>query len=325
MFFAWHLSRLYALSYTGQLDFLDQTVFWINRLAESLQPALFLHFALSFPEERFKDVRRRWLLPVIYAPGVVLLGLWIWAINFWQATELLKHSLDQLGTAYVAVFYILAALLFLRSYARADSPLLRQQLKWVTRGTLLAVLPFTLFSAVPFLLDLNPPRLLTNVAGLSLVFRPDLQLGDCALPADGHRPDLQAWHGVYVGHGPDPGRLFWGYRADCGDCAQRLPETVREWALVIAIVDHCGGFRSPQAQDSGLGGSRLRPASLRLSKGPCRVRAWIEFGDGFEGAAGIDCGAVAAHAAGGAGCGVHGRSRMAPVSAGRVSTGFPTE
>ena len=56
-------------------------------------------------------LRRRWLLPLVYAPGVVLLGLWIWAIHFWQATELLKHSLDQLGTAYVAVFYMLAALL----------------------------------------------------------------------------------------------------------------------------------------------------------------------------------------------------------------------
>jgi len=36
----------------------------------------------------------------------------------------------------------------------------------------LAVLPFTLFYAIPFLLDLNPPRLLTNLAGLSLVFLP---------------------------------------------------------------------------------------------------------------------------------------------------------
>ena len=63
-------------------------------------------------------------------------------------------------------------MLFLRSYSRADSPLLRQQLKWVTRGTLLAVLPFTLFYAAPFLLDLHPPTLLTNLAGLSLVFLP---------------------------------------------------------------------------------------------------------------------------------------------------------
>ena len=46
---------LYALKYTGKLDTLDWTVFWSNVLAESLQPALFLHFALSFPEERLKN------------------------------------------------------------------------------------------------------------------------------------------------------------------------------------------------------------------------------------------------------------------------------
>ena len=165
--FAW-----YALKYTGIFDLLDKSVFWSNVVAESLQPALFLHFALTFPEERLKRLGRRWLLPMVYAPGVVVLGLWLWAIRFWQATELLKHKLDQLGTAYVAVYYILAALLFLRSYNRTNSPLLRQQLKWVTRGTLLAVVLFTVFYAAPYLLDLNPPRLLYNLAGLSLVFLP---------------------------------------------------------------------------------------------------------------------------------------------------------
>jgi len=163
---------LCALKYTGALDRLDWTVFWLNVAAESLQPALFLHFALSFPEERFKNIRRRWLLPLIYAPGAGLLGLWLWAIETRQATGLLKHRLDQTATAYDVAFYVLAALLFLRSYRKADTPLLRQQLKWVTRGTLLAVLPFTLLSAIPFLLDLHPPRLLTDAAGLSLVFLP---------------------------------------------------------------------------------------------------------------------------------------------------------
>ncbi len=163
---------LYALHSTGKLDTLDQIVFWANVSAEALQPALFLHFALSFPEERLKNVRRRWLLPLVYAPGAGVLGLWIWAIHFWQATGLLLHRLDQTATAYEALFYLLAALFFVLGYRQADSPLLRQQLKWVTRGTLLAVLPFTFFFAVPYLLDLSPPRLLTTLAGLSLVFLP---------------------------------------------------------------------------------------------------------------------------------------------------------
>src|ERR1700722_3751455 len=163
---------LYALKYTGKLDPLDWIVFWTNVVAEALQPALFLHFALSFPEERFKNLRRRWLLPLIYAPGAGMLGLWLWSITTREATKLLLDRLNQIATAYDAVFYVAAALLFLRSYSRATTPLLRQQLKWVTRGTLLAVLPFTFFYAVPYLLHLNPPQLLTNLAGLSLVFLP---------------------------------------------------------------------------------------------------------------------------------------------------------
>jgi PAS domain S-box-containing protein len=160
----------YALKYTGKLDGLDQTVFWCNVLAESLQPALFLHFALSFPEERFKSIRRRWLLPLVYAPGAALLGLWIWTIATREATKVLLDRLNQIATGYDALFYVGAAILFLLSYSRAHTPLLRQQLKWVTRGTLLAVVPFTVY-AILYLLGLRV-SLVEDVAGLSLVFLP---------------------------------------------------------------------------------------------------------------------------------------------------------
>jgi PAS domain S-box-containing protein len=163
---------LCALKFTGELDGLDWTVFWINVGAEALQPALLLHFALTFPEDGFRRMRRRWLLPLVYAPGAALVGLWVYAYRTWQATELLKHRLDQVSTGYDVVFYLLAALLFLASYRKADTPLLRQQLKWVTRGTLLAVGPFTLFYAIPFLLDWSPYKQLTDLAGLSLVILP---------------------------------------------------------------------------------------------------------------------------------------------------------
>ena len=60
---------LYALKYTSQLDVLDWTVFWVNIVAESLQPALFLHFALSFPEERFKSAPSPLAVAALYAPA----------------------------------------------------------------------------------------------------------------------------------------------------------------------------------------------------------------------------------------------------------------
>jgi two-component system NtrC family sensor kinase len=161
---------LYALKYTGAFDGLDWTVFWTNVIAEALQPALFLHFALSFPEERLKKLGRRWLLPLVYAPGAALLALWLWSIVTREATQVLLDRLNQIATGYDALFYILAALLFLRSYSRATTPLLRQQLKWVTRGTLLAVVPFTVYAAL-YLLNLRN-SLVEDIAGLFLVFLP---------------------------------------------------------------------------------------------------------------------------------------------------------
>lgn len=228
---------LYALNYTGQFNALDWMVFWTNTVALSLQPALFLHFALSFPEERFRDRHRRWLLPLVYAPGIALLGLWIWAFHFWQATKLLEHSLDQLGTAYTAAFYVIVALLFVRSYARADSPLLRQQLKWVTRGTLLAVLPYTLLSAVPFLLDMHPPRPITDLAGLSLVFLP---LTFCWAIVRYRLMDTDLIFKRGMAYMLATGLLLGGYFGVIALVSvpvhNAMPEAVREWGLVAAII-----------------------------------------------------------------------------------------
>jgi PAS domain S-box-containing protein len=233
---------LFTLKYTGMLaepgwqGNLDWTVYWLNVAAEALQPALFLHFALSFPEERFKRFRR-WLLPMIYAPGVGLLGLWLWSIQTRAATGLLKHRLDQIGAGYDAFFYVMAALLFMFSYKRANTPLLRQQLKWVTRGTLLAVLPFTLFFAVPFLLDLNPPRLLTDLAGLSLVFLP-LTFSWAIVRYRLMDTDLIFKRGV--AYTLATGLLLSAYFGVIALISvlvhNAMPEAVREWGLGIAIV-----------------------------------------------------------------------------------------
>ncbi len=228
---------LCALKYTGELNILDWSVFWLNIAAESLQPALFLHFALSFPEERLKHLRRRWLLPVVYLPGAALFGLWLWAIETRQATELLKHRLDQTGTAYDVAFYILAALLFLRSSRKADSPLLRQQLKWVTRGTLLAVLPFTLIYAIPFLLDLNVDRRITDLAGLSLVFLP-LTFSWAIVRYRLMDTDLIFKRGV--AYMLATGLIIAGYVGTVALISvwvhNAMPEAVRETGLVLAIV-----------------------------------------------------------------------------------------
>ena len=177
------------------------------------------------------------MLPLIYAPGLAIFGLWVMAINRWEATELLKHRLEQAGTGYDAAFYVLASILFLNSYLRANTPLQRQQLKWLWRGAFLAVVPFTLLYAIPFLFDIRMPSLLTKLAGLSLVFLP-LTFAWAIVRYRLMDTDLIFKRGV--AYTLATALILGGYFGVIAIIAdlvhQRLPETMREWALVVAIL-----------------------------------------------------------------------------------------
>jgi PAS domain S-box-containing protein len=73
---------------------------------------------------------------------------------------------------YLALYYVLAALVFFRNYLRQENPLRRQQLKWLTRGTLLTVIPFTVLDVIPFLTGLTVPSVLVKLGGICLIFLP---------------------------------------------------------------------------------------------------------------------------------------------------------
>ena len=93
-------------------------------------------------------------------------------MEMWSATGRLSHRLDQIGVGYMALYYVVAAVVFYTRYVHAGSPLERQQLKWLTRGTLMAVGPFTVLYAIPYLLGLTEPALLSKVVLLALVLLP---------------------------------------------------------------------------------------------------------------------------------------------------------
>ncbi len=162
---------LYSFNSTGKLDSFDWTIYWGKIIAEALQPALFLHFALAFAEERPARLRR-WLYSFIYLPGAALLTLQFLAISRWSATGILKTRLDQLGMGYLAAYYLFAALVFFSNYRHQDNPLRRQQLKWLTRGTLLTAIPLTVLNVIPYLAGFPVPAILTKITGIFLVFLP---------------------------------------------------------------------------------------------------------------------------------------------------------
>jgi len=167
---------LYAFHYTGELDRLDWIIYWGNVVASALQPALILHFAVGFSDSDDADPRNRnssrALGALLYLPGALLVGLQVMAMQFWAATGQLLHRLDQLSYGCMGLYYVLTAAVFLLRYVYAKSPLQRQQLKWLTRGTLLAFAPFTLLYIVPLLFDLQIPSILSKGSTICLVILP---------------------------------------------------------------------------------------------------------------------------------------------------------
>ena len=162
---------LYSFNYTGKFNTFDWTIYWGKIIAEALQPALFLHFALAFPEEK-PTSRRHWIYSLIYLPGLAVIVLQVVAMRQWQATGLLANRLDQLAMGYLALYFVVAAAVFFRNYVRQKNPLRRQQLKWLTRGTLLTVIPFTLLDVIPILTGIQVPSVLVRLGGICLIFLP---------------------------------------------------------------------------------------------------------------------------------------------------------
>src|SRR3984893_446315 len=146
----------YSFKYTGKLNDFDWMIYWSNIVAWVLQPALFLHFVLTFPERRHFVRQRPWLLTLAYLPGAVLLGRHIVALRLAQASGHLRWDMDRQEMAYGALLFIAAAAVLWDSYRLASTTILRQQLKWVTRGTILAIVPYTLFYVLPYLMGSLP-------------------------------------------------------------------------------------------------------------------------------------------------------------------------
>jgi len=150
----------YAFHYSGKLNPFDWTIYWSNEVALLLQPALLVHFALVFPERRSsRTAFPAKLLGVYGIPAALLL---LHASVAVQALGLVpslgaRILLDRMELTYLGLYFVLAALIFLRSYRRAPSGILRQQLKWVTGGTLAGIAPFLLLYILPYVfLGLRP-------------------------------------------------------------------------------------------------------------------------------------------------------------------------
>src|SRR5215467_3910944 len=161
----------YAFHYTGKFNTFDLIIYWSNLTAGVLQPALFLHFALTFPENKKFLERRGWVAALFYAPAALLFGVQFYAAYRWDITESLRWNLDRLQILYQALYFIVAAAILWASYRKAYIPIVRQQMKWISRGAVLAIAPYTIFYVIPYLQGtLATPAM--KISAFSLVFLP---------------------------------------------------------------------------------------------------------------------------------------------------------
>jgi PAS domain S-box-containing protein len=115
-----------------------------------------------------------WILALIYLPGTLLLATRLTAMRLLEATGRLSRGMDRLDISYGAMFFLVAATVLWISYRHASTTILRQQLKWVTRGTVLAIAPYTLLYVLPYVFPhemvwLPPALMKLSVLSLGLL------------------------------------------------------------------------------------------------------------------------------------------------------------
>ncbi|MGB8493859.1 MAG: ATP-binding protein [Candidatus Acidiferrum sp.] len=165
---------LYSFQYSGKLDAFDLEVYWTSVAGRLLAPALLLHFALVFPE-RTESARKSLLkFAAVYAPPLALLLVHILAavnaLGFVPTTRS-RVLLEELELSFLGAYFVGAGLVFYLSYRRSRSGVLRQQVKWLTAGTLAGSLPFILLYIIPY--DFNAATLpWMQFSALSLVLIP---------------------------------------------------------------------------------------------------------------------------------------------------------
>jgi PAS domain S-box-containing protein len=143
---------LWSFHFSGKLDTFDWEVYWSEVVARLLAPALLLHFALVFPGRSETTIRSSSKLLAVYCLPLALVLIHVNtalnALGFvpWLGAYLLLRKIE---FGYLALCFLVAGLVFYRNYREAPSGVLRQQLKWLTGGTLAGSLPVSLLYIVP--------------------------------------------------------------------------------------------------------------------------------------------------------------------------------
>ena len=180
------LAAFVFLFYTsvGSYRDLDLGIGFLDSAALNLFPPLFLHFCALYPSRQQLFATRRWRAVLLYVPALVLLafsvvvflrdeiGKAVPVFSKIPVSEQLVGALYWLNIFHFGIAVAASAALLLRTFLKAKSTTVRQQVKWVFWGTVLGITPFLLLYAVVYLFGAPTDRWLTDVAILPLAVIP---------------------------------------------------------------------------------------------------------------------------------------------------------
>jgi two-component system, NtrC family, sensor kinase len=146
---------VWSFRYTTQFNLIDILVYSLDILAFLFLPALFVHFCFRFPIDCSSGSRK---IALLYIPALLLCFLrlfWITGHLAFLGLPRNQHSndlLDRIDLIYFLAGFLIGSALLLKRRIEVKDFIARQQMKWISYGTLAGVIPFGLIYGLPVLL-----------------------------------------------------------------------------------------------------------------------------------------------------------------------------
>jgi len=160
----------------------DKAIDLTDTIALLLLAPAFVHFSAIYPARYHLFSRRRWLSATLYIPSALLMLAEVW-LRFDQLRSLLPISavnaralLSRIDLTVFTLALLISFGLLIRTFMRARSSMIRQQLKWVIWGLGFASIAFAVFYAPAYLAMAQISKLLQSMAFAPLILIP-LTLG----------------------------------------------------------------------------------------------------------------------------------------------------
>ncbi|MGQ9897812.1 MAG: ATP-binding protein [Acidobacteriota bacterium] len=179
---ALHFFAICALSFiylvwntSGALTSFDTTILWADRVSLIVLCPTFLHFCATFPLRSGWLERHRRHIWLMYGPAVVLALLETLHLGFGHYSSWLldlRSTLDQLTLLHFAVAFVAALGVVAVTFFQTETPLLKQQLKWMVVGLTLGIVPWLAFYGVPMVAGVTPTPVMEALALGPTVFIP---------------------------------------------------------------------------------------------------------------------------------------------------------